>query len=228
MTIDQSQRMQWMARWHRRLALFVAAWLVVLAGSGIVINHANDWGLDRTPLAKPLQRGLYGIEQKNHLHCVGVAAPEVKCERVFARLSLPMGSVLLSPNSLWILDDSGELLEQLPLAQTGLESLDAGLLHQGDIYLGGAGRVVRAGPDLLEFHRVTAEESASLAGANWIRQDQDTSGITWERLLLDLHAARFLGPAAKILNDIMAILILVLALSGVLLQRLKRRANRKG
>jgi hypothetical protein len=49
--------------------------------------------------------------------------------------------------------------------------------------------------------------------------------VSWERFLLDLHAARFLGPLAVWFNDLAAVLILVLAMSGAWLGRLKRRAS---
>lgn len=225
MTINQARRVQLMARWHRRLALFVMVWLVLLAASGLVINHANDWGLDQAPLAKPIQSWFYGIEQEGVDHCMGVTAPSVACHRVFARLTLPSGQLLLSQHSLWILDAEGELLEQLPVAQTGLESLDAGLLRDGQIYLGSQGKIVRAGPELLEFHLLTLAEAAVLDEADWSLRDNAASAITWERFVLDLHAARFLGPLAKVFNDIMAVLILLIALSGASLHRLRRKAN---
>jgi uncharacterized iron-regulated membrane protein len=47
--------------------------------------------------------------------------------------------------------------------------------------------------------------------------------ITWERFFLDLHAARFLGSFSRVFNDLMAGLILLLALSGFWLHRMKGR-----
>ena len=46
--------------------------------------------------------------------------------------------------------------------------------------------------------------------------------ISWERLLLDLHAARFLGPLAGLFSDLMALLIVVLAVTGYWTYRLTR------
>ena len=56
MTIDQARRLQIIARWHRRIALLVMAWLGFLALTGLFINHASGWGLDRARLAAPLHR----------------------------------------------------------------------------------------------------------------------------------------------------------------------------
>ena len=225
MTLDRARRMQIVARWHRRLALLIMAWLVHLAATGFLINHAEDWGLDRAPLAGSLQRWVYGIEPGHDSHCEGVSAAGIDCSRVFSRFALPAGSLLISASSLWLLDDSGELLEQLPAAMTGLVKIESGLLDDESIYLAGEGRIVETGPDLLEFKTLTPEQAEALPGAGWQSADSTDVIISWERFLLDLHAARFLGPAAKVFNDLMAILILALAVSGAALSWLKRKAN---
>ena len=49
--------------------------------------------------------------------------------------------------------------------------------------------------------------------------------ISWERLLLDLHAARFLGPLARVFNDVAAAVILLLVVSGFWLYFVRRKYN---
>jgi hypothetical protein len=56
-----------------------------------------------------------------------------------------------------------------------------------------------------------------------VRSATPAADLSWERLLLDLHAARFLGPAAWLANDLLAGLILVLGLTGGWLYLVKRR-----
>ena len=220
--------MQSVARWHRRLAILIAIWLVHLAATGFLINHAEDWGLDRAPLADLFQQWVYGIESEHESHCEGITAAGIDCGRVFSRLALPAGSLLLSPNSLWLFDDTGELLERLPVAMTGLVKIDAGLLHEEWIYLAGEGTVVRTGPELLEFQPLTPEKADALPDAEWQSGESASAVISWERFLLDLHAARFLGPAARYFNDLMAFLILALAVTGTALSWLKRKSNGNG
>jgi hypothetical protein len=220
--------MQSVARWHRRLALLVMAWLVFLAVTGFMINHAEDWGLDRAPLAGSLQRWVYGLEPEKDIHCEGLAAAGMDCSRVFSRLALPMGSLLLSADSLWLFDDAGELLERLPVVMTGLANIQSGLQRGDDIYLRGEGRVVKTGPDLLEFQALDDGQVETLASADWQSGTGTAVMISWERFFLDLHAARFLGPAAKAFNDLMAFLILALAITGAALSWLKRKGNENG
>lgn len=225
MTIDQARRMQLMARWHRRLAVFIMCWLAVLAVSGILINHAHDWGLDRKPLPRALQSSLYGIEPSPVTNCDGIPETGADCGEIFATLELPGGRLLLAEHSLFLLDADGRLLEKLPLASTGLASLEAAYARGGNIYLRDGSNTVRTGPELLDFQILDESESTALADATWRRRGEHTGSISWERFLLDLHAARFLGPFAKAFNDLAAGLILLLLLSGTWLYWLKRKGR---
>lgn len=225
MTIDQAARRKAIARWHRRLAVFIAVWLVVLAVSGFLINHAHDFGLDRRALPAPLQQLAYGIDRRGDDLCVTVSSETVDCTGVFARLQLPAGLLLLKPDSLLLLDSSGQLLEKLITGNLGLGTLQAGFREGSRIYLRDARKTVMTDSDLMDTVVLDTQAAEALNGADWQTQGPLTDSISWERLLLDLHAARFLGPFAKWFNDLMAVLILVLAVSGVRLYRLKRKTN---
>jgi hypothetical protein len=223
-TIDQARRLQAVSRWHRRIALVVVAWLVFLALTGLAVNHANGWGLDRARLAAPLQRLIYGIEPEVSSYCESFPQAGEECARVFASLELPFGRLLVADSSLLLLDGEGSLVERLPAAMTGLTTIDAALVNGDAVFLRGGDRVVRAGSDLVEFEPV-ANEVAIPAGSAWQARPESATGVSWERFLLDLHAARFLGPLATWFNDLMAVLILLLAASGAWLHRLKRGGN---
>lgn len=217
--------MQVIARWHRRLAVLIMLWLAVLALSGTLVNHAHDWGLDRKSLPQALQASLYGIEHFPATDCGGTPEITADCGDIFAILDLPSGRLLLAGHSLFLLAADGRLLEKLPLGSTGLASLQAGYVSGDVIYLRDSSKTVRTGPELLDFEVLDERESAALADAAWRRRGEQTASISWERLLLDLHAARFLGPFAKAFNDLAAGLILLLLLSGTWLYWLKRRAR---
>jgi hypothetical protein len=221
-TIDEAQRRKTLARWHRRLALAVGLWLVLLALSGILINHAHDWGLDRRPLPGPLLALLYGIETASTDHCELAEAIGPRCYEVFARFDLPAGALLVSATELFLLDEQGLVIETLGASHLGLSVVESSL-RQGDVLFFSDGQsIVRTDLHLLNFEMVGAETARALSGSAWLQNSAGASRITWERLLLDVHAARFLGPVARWFNDLMAVLILVLAGSGAWLYRAKR------
>ena len=228
MTIDKARHRRVLARWHRRLAVAVAIWLLALAASGIVINHAHDWGLDKKPLSALLQLRVYGIEKTGEDFCERMPALGPDCTDAFARLPLPAGEILLTENSIYLVDDSGQLLEKLAVSHFGLGSLQAVLGDDVQIFLRDSQKVVAIDPDLMDWVDLSLEAAGALSNRNWQERGNSVDAITWERFFLDLHAARFLGPLAKVFTDLMAALILVLVASGIWLSRLKRNGNGNG
>jgi uncharacterized iron-regulated membrane protein len=225
MTVDQARRRKAMARWHRRFAVFISIWLILLALSGLVINHAHDWGLDSRPLAGTLQRWVYGVETQGNDLCEPLTREGVACEQLFARFKLPVGVLLLGVRDLFLLDESGQLVEKLSVRQFGLTRLQAAFAEGSRIYLRDSNTTVLTSPDLIEGRVLDNAAAARLDGVSWQVAEPAQATITWERFLLDLHAARFLGPAAQFFNDLMAAFILVLALSGLWLFRARGRNN---
>jgi hypothetical protein len=224
MTADEARRRQILARWHRRLAVVIGLWLVLLAITGVFINHAHDWALDRSPLPDALQHMVYGIDARAD-YCTPYPALGTECRDVFARLALPAGELLLGVSRLLLLDGQGRLVESLPAGQLGLAGLEAVLQRGESIYLRDGRQTVRTDPELMDWEPMDSEAAAALDDDPWQLRPRGETGITWERLLLDLHAARFLGPGAKYVNDLLAALILVLAFSGAWLWRAKRRRD---
>jgi hypothetical protein len=225
MTIDMVRRKQITARWHRRMALFVSLWLVVLAASGMAINHAHGLGLDRRPLPDNLQSLVYGIKAKPAPFCDSAAILGTDCASVFAQLPLPAGRLLVSGRDLFLLSAEGQLLEKLSVSLFGLDSLNAVLARDAHIYLRDASRTVRTDEEFLQWDVLSPEAAGSLTADPWQVRANSPDTVSWERLLLDLHAARFLGPFAQWFNDLVAVLILLLALSGMRMFRLRRNGQ---
>jgi len=228
MTVNQARRRKALARWHRRLALIVALWLAVLAVSGVLINHANDWGLDHKPLPAPMQQWLYGIESDSEDFCKTAVSLGSDCKHIFARMPLLAGDLLLSENSLFLLDDTGQLIEKLGIGQLGLERLQGAFREGPRIYLRDRHITVLTDTDLLDREILDSELAAALDNRNWLLAGESPNLVSWERLLLDLHAARFLGPLAIVFSDLMAALIILLLLSGLWLYSVKSKANENG
>lgn len=225
MTIDQARWLRVLARWHRRIALVVCIWLVVLAASGLLINHAHDWGLDRSSPGPTLQRLLYGVESDGEEFCNDAASLGPGCAEVFARLPLPAGELLVGRKTLFLIDTQGDLVEKLAAAQLGLGDVEAAVASDSSVYLRDAKQTVKVDEELLDWQVVDAAAIAHLQVRDWRVGASSGETISWERFLLDLHAARFIGPLAKGFTDLMGGLILLLALSGLWLWWIRRKRD---
>lgn len=235
-------------RWHRRLGLVAALFVLLLAVSGIVLNHSSDWGLDRRMVEWPALRLAYGdrgadlpayragerwvyraASGKVYLDALEVAPCRgelVGAEPVDGLLAVACTEELL------LLTAAGQLVEAasgstgLPVPLSAIGSADSAVVLQS----GGSWRL--ADLDRMVFDRAltggTAVRQQTAAGLPaQLRQaipGQD-AWLNWERLLLDLHSGRLFGRAGVWVVDALGILLCVLALSGVAMWGLHRRRH---
>lgn len=236
-------------RWHRRLGLTAACFVLLLALTGLMLNHSHELGLDQKPLQSPFWHKVYGVPEapasgeytigSHRLHSAGgklyldqrVIAD---CERLLGTAEKAGQFLVVCPRLLVLLTADGEVIDQadgLRGVPEGLSSVsrqgDAVVLHRpggelavdlNDLSLrpllgGGAGAGGGAGEEhALQALPADMQPTAAVAPE-----------LTRERLLLDLHSGRILGPWGVWLVDGMAILFAVLAISGLVLFRRHHR-----
>lgn len=127
-------------------------------------------------------------------------------------------------NELFILSEQGELIERLGSAYA-LPSFNAlGVCGaERTLCVNGSEGLIALNLETLVWTPVTASEFEQLKPlaapetiADTIRQQLLRSDINWERFLLDLHAGRSFGLGPWLM-DVVALLMIVLALSGLVI-----------
>lgn len=238
-------------RWHRTLGALAALFVLVLAGTGLALNHTDALQLDRHHLTSawlldwygvappPLQRayraGDHWISQwggrvyfdAQPLDAQGTLHGAVSVHGIVA---LGIGSRVL------LLTDAGELVEGLGTAEGVPGSIErVGLSGRDRLVLRSAGDDYRADPDLLRFTRtaVAADwaQPAPLPDAlrERIAAGFRGEGLRLERVLLDIHSGRILGRFGPFLMDAAALALVFLGTSGVWMwarHALRRRRRR--
>jgi hypothetical protein len=144
-------------------------------------------------------------------------------------------AVVTSGDRAFVLTIDGELVEQLdvsPLLPGAIERLG----RLGDrAVISSTGRNFRSDSDLSGFEAWSGSDGDDVA---WSRasplpapllislQDQYRGrGLTIERLLSDIHSGRIVGTVAPLLMDLVALLLIVLSLTGLTMWM---RASRPG
>jgi hypothetical protein len=223
--------------WHRRIGLAVIPVIALLVVTGIAINHTSGIGLDRRHVSADWLLAWYGIEPATDAFAYAVADSEVGWldGRLFLdgvlvadNVSDLVGAVAAagmviaaSREELYLLTPEGQLIEKA--TATGLPGAMEALapVAMTDIAVRSGGRRFVSDADEL----MTWAEVAD--GAAWPRPRAPRptfamamraavvgDGLTWERVLLDLHSGRFFGRTGPLIIDAVAVLLLILAASG--------------
>ena len=231
------QRLALWIKWHRRAGLLVAPVLVMVAVTGILINHSQGFGWPAEPVYSPLLGWLYGIPAQNveqgfhttddqWLTQAGTsvylqAQPFTDCEQTLSgAVHWPMGYALLCGQTLIMMTADGQLIEHL----NGLPALvsSLGLTADGELALRSAQQAFRLDEQAWAWQPAATEIRwsqhqplpAELHDA--LNAQLPLPGLTLERVLLDLHSGRLFGHWGVWLVDASAVLMLFLALSGSL------------
>ena len=242
--------------WHRWLGLAAAALTLVLALTGIALNHTEALRLDERHVRSPALLALYGIEAPPVSAACAAGGRWVL--QVGRRLYLGTRALVRRAGPLrgavpWegmlVVAAGGELLLVTPegrLAERmgGEAGVPAGLRRIGRmadgriVALGAHGVYVadrellawRPAPEGMEATWSRCESDPPPALAQEVRAAYRATILPWERVLLDLHSGRIAGRLGPWVMDAAALLLVFLASSGPWLwwrQRRKRRAHRR-
>lgn len=235
---------------HRSLGVLVAALVLLLAVTGIMLNHGNALALDRTSISNRAILDWYGVDIPQASIGYPVAAGWIipLGEQVFfnERMTAEDGAPLLGATQIadtvavaWserllLLNTSGEIIESitpgtgLPCRMTRIGIADGRLAIQC------AHSVYRADPEMISWAPVSdARVSWSMAQnpPDGLLLAYTGHGISAERFVQDLHSGRIFGAAGVLVMDFVALALLLLAVSGVALwfrvTWLKRRSRRR-
>ena len=234
--------------WHRYMGLTAALFVVVLAITGLAMNHTEELELDSTNVQSNTLLDWYGIhapEIKNSykagIHQVSEVGENIYWDTLkIPGLAAPLiGVVEYSDfiivsveNQLLLFTTGGELVEQLGSAAGVPRDMQAiGLTTNGDLAIRAAQGFYRVNADFLEWHKTDSltatwvhSEKPSVQHEQALQASWRGSGLPMERVMLDLHSGRILGSWGVYLMDAATIVFMMLAITGVWLWS-KRRAS---
>lgn len=220
-------------RWHRRIGVAAAVLLLLLAVTGLLLNHTHDVGLDRMPLENRWLRAHYGLESTVVAPQHTVAGRPLRatdgqlwlggerltdCPHLVGVMSRRDEVLVVCPDRLILLTPDGQMIDQadslrgIPSGLSGYsEQGDTILLKTADNSLGVnlsdlSVQAVAVGPDVVWQGAAPAGDAVAPAEA-----------ITWERVMLDLHSGRLFGRVGVWVVDVMGVASVLLALSGLVL-----------
>jgi hypothetical protein len=224
--------------WHRYIGLGSALFVILLTLTGLLLNHTDELALDSRHVQSSLVLDWYGIRAPEDMvtYMAGsTAITEVGRQIYWNTTLIPQAQALLgaveahglviigSKNQLLLFTPEGELIERLDNGAGIPEGMQAlGVNSTGDLVVRTTHGLYRADSNILKWQKipdapilwaVAAHPSATLRSA--LKQAYRGTGLSVERLLLDIHSGRILGKRGVYLVDAAALLFLLLASSGV-------------
>lgn len=241
----------WLWRWHRRTGLAAAAIMIVVALTGIALNHTSELSLAKQPISQNWLLNFYGIKtpqlksfQLTEKHWLtgddrsGLYLNERSigaCRgQLVGGVSFQAGFIAACEEELLLLDEQGELLEKIS-AVYGLPVPMVNLGYcENQLCIRTAERVFLFNLEQLAFVPWSQVKPQWLSPvsipselAAEIRQAYQGQGLNWERVLLDLHSGRIFGQPGVYLFDVAALLLLFLSLSGFVLWYQQQRKKKQ-
>ncbi|EDQ00373.1 PepSY-associated TM helix domain-containing protein [Shewanella benthica] len=228
--------------WHRRLGIFCSLFIMLMAISGVVINHSNHLSIDSAPVQQAWLLDYYGITPANKLviyqtQPLSLASSDnlvwvrhrlaVEADSPIKGM-LTLGKMILAvdSNNLYIVSQDGELMEKQD-ASMGLPRGIEAIGFDGQAWLKTQAGYFMADDDLIEWTQAmpfapipwsqALDTPAAQAEADTISLLARSSHLTWERVILDIHSGRFFGSFGPWFMDLVALSLIIMAISGIYL-----------
>lgn len=241
--------------WHKKLGIFSAAFLIFLSITGVLLNHAHDLSLDSNDVNAPFLLELYGVElpevtavelAHNWLsHQEGVLYFDYNefgvCKGDFVgAVSLPDYWIAVCTLEIQLFTYTNQLVERAGPVQGLPQPVERVGKCYNSLCLFDGSQIFQLDADAMAWMAVDYSEGKAL---QWValtepplhvlaqvQYNRHGGEITWERVVMDLHAGRFLGSVGPLFMDAVALLFIVLAITGIVLwaQKSRKGASRKG
>jgi hypothetical protein len=239
--------------WHRTLGLCAGIFVLILAVTGLLLNHTEDMALDSRYVQSAWLLDWYGIAPpaSSMSYAVGdhwvsqmgtriyYDAAEIAGDAtpLLGAVALPDMLVVATRGQLMLLTRGGKHIETLtgsPAVPAGIRTIGVTAPHSSErVVVRTAQGDYVADADLLQWQEHAVEDVrwavASVAPpaiTQRLLAAYRGTGLTVERVVLDLHSGRIVGSWGRWIMDIAAVVLIFLAATGVwmwLKQRHRRR-----
>ncbi|WP_019530851.1 PepSY-associated TM helix domain-containing protein [Dasania marina] len=241
----------WLWRWHRRAGLTALLVVLLVTVTGLLLNHTSELALGKAAVNNQRLLAYYGIQtpslksfavhddwlsgdDKSQLYLN--ARHIAECQQSLLTAVAYQGYYWLAcQQQVLLVNPQGEVVDSLSAAYGLPVPIVAFGLCGEQLCLATAKRSFVIDTQQFSFTPVeNMRPSANKAQPLPVAIEQAIirayrgQGLSWERVLLDLHSGRLFGHGGVWVVDIAAVLLLFLSLSGFVLwyqQRSKKKAR---
>ncbi len=240
--------------WHRRIGLIALLLVIILAITGIMLNHTEKFKLDETYINNAWLLNWYGIKPEDEpvsfqvTNCTGSHIISAWNEQLFfndtpiTRLEQEIHGaigaeqfiVVALDNEIILLSYEGELIERVNTSISFSNIKRLGIKYKRPVIETSEPLYYMADEHILDWDVIMNEdivwkEQYSLNDEEYekLLVAYRGNGLKLERVVLDLHSGRIFGSYGIYLMDAAAIALLWLSLSGLWVWNSRRRKMKK-
>ena len=236
--------------WHRRIGLAAIALVVILAITGIALNHTEQLELDSTYVDSTLLMNWYGLEPEtapvtfaaddHHITQWGhqvffdnnaVAKNE---QTLRGAVKAEQFIVLAYDSELHLLTFDGQLVERIPTGTSFTETQRLGIKYNRPVIETANKLVYMADEHIIDWDVILNEgivwsQTVPLDDSEMeqLRIALRGNGLSMERVVVDLHSGRIFGSLGIYVMDAAALGLLWLSGSGLWVWWSRTRKQRK-
>lgn len=222
-------------RWHARVGVFAALFLILLVFTGLALNHEDALKLDKMEISSPWLMRWYGIHVDvptqgyllGHEFLSWYGDKWVWGTKVLNGRGQPVGAIEISgiayiatASQLYMFQQDGQLLDKVEkLSLPGYPIISVGKTGESVVLKTADGAF--ASGDGLNWEKTSADQTvwvSLIALPDKAMQQQSrllAPGLPAQRILLDLHSGRLFGQYGPWVMDFVALALLTLGMSGV-------------
>jgi len=228
---------QHLRAWHRKLGIIAAFFLIFLSLSGIALNHTELLSLSHQKVSTSWLQDHYGIKAPNKIDFYQNNQLVVTNELVWLKDRLLVEAsesvisvarfqhfiVVATEQMLFLFTPEGELVDKLGSTSGLPNNISAMHIDSATIILNTDSGYYQSDSELFDWQPIS-----TIAEPKWISQNQATTEerllaisqykshfLTWERIIVDTHSGRFFGRFGVLVMDVVAILLILLSVSGL-------------
>ena len=229
-------------KWHRRIGLLAATFIVFLVITGIALQHSDDFSLNTRYLSNPWLLKYYGIKPNpittyqlgnqtiSHAgETIYLSGKPITDETSSIHGAIKYAAdsnneiIIATSNSLIVIDNIGHLIDEIT-TQDGLKEAPIGiaLSKNNTTVVRGINTYWESFGDFTSWQKLQGPHpywvapTITLPALRQVIESHDMSKqINLERFLLDAHSGRFFGKYGIYVIDIAAILLLILSITGI-------------
>lgn len=238
--------------WHRRFGLAAIILVIILAITGIMLNHTESMKLDETYIDSALILNWYGLEPTGEPISFNVGKHKVSQlehqlffdnKIIASNKQILRGAVqserfivVAFDSELLLLAENGDFIDRIPMSASFSNIQRLGIKYSRSVIETDGLIYYMADEHILDWDLIINENikwsqpvGLDSTEKEKLEQAYRGKGLTLERVVLDLHSGRIFGQSGVYLMDAAAIALLWLSISGFWIwwQRSKKEKQKK-